>query len=179
MASAEEFGIFVPTTNVWDLSDIKDINVNSTEFKELLVRLYQNVNNIALALNVKDSAYYDTREFVTGGNFFVNPNATPEQNTVYRPVYRMVIDFGALPNAAGTKSVPHNITCTTSTSFTKIYGVATKPTVPFSYIPLPYASSNAADIIELNADGTNVNVTVASNKSAYSLVYIILEYMQT
>ena len=40
-------GAYVVTTNVWDVSQLYSIDVKSPEFQELLVRLYQNVNNIA------------------------------------------------------------------------------------------------------------------------------------
>ena len=63
-------GLYVPTTDVWEVSRIQDIDVNSEEFKLLLVRLYQNINVIALALNQKDSAIYYPSEFVDGQTFF-------------------------------------------------------------------------------------------------------------
>jgi hypothetical protein len=40
MAQNVTSGIFVPTTNVWDVSQIYEIDVTSPQFKELLVRLY-------------------------------------------------------------------------------------------------------------------------------------------
>ena len=36
-------GSYIGTTQVWDVSQIYDIEVNSPEFKELIVRLYQNI----------------------------------------------------------------------------------------------------------------------------------------
>ena len=51
-------GAFVPTTFILDVAKIQEVNVNSEEFKELLVRLYQNLNRMSLVLNVKESAYY-------------------------------------------------------------------------------------------------------------------------
>jgi len=59
MANPQQVGSFVPTTNVWDPSEIYSVDVTSPRFKELLVRLYQNVNLIAVVLNTKDSGYYD------------------------------------------------------------------------------------------------------------------------
>lgn len=174
-------GAFVPSNYIWDVQQLYEVDVKSPEFKELLVRLYQNINNIALVLNIKDSGIYNTSQFVNSQIFFPNPalNSSTSQTPEFRQVYRTVINFGALPNTA-TKSVPHNITCTTSTSFTRIYACASKPTVAFGYLPIPYASATAvANNIELNVDATNVNITTAADYSAYTITYVILEYLQT
>jgi len=174
----EQIGSFVPTTNVWDPSEIYDVEVTSPEFKELLVRLYQNLNTMAIVLNVKDSGYYDTSEFVTGQKFFPLPGLTSQSSTTpdFRQTYRKVINFGALPNT-GTTNVAHGITCDASTIFTRIYGVATDP-AGFSYLPLPYASSTAANNIELSVDNTNVTIITGSNRAAYTITYVILEFLK-
>lgn len=166
-------GLYFGTTNVWDVSAIADIDVTSPEFKELLVRLYQNINNISVALNLKDSALYIDTEFLNGQQYFSilnDPNTT-------RMVFRKVVDFGALPNTA-TKSVAHGITVDANTTWTRIYGAATKPTVAYAGIPLPYASPTDANEIELNVDATNVNVTTGSDRTAYTRCYIVLEYLK-
>lgn len=178
MANRNNYGAFLQTTNVWDPTEIYSTDVTSPAFKELLVRLYQNLNKMALITNVKDTGMYVDSEFVTGSQYFVNPslNSTTAQHPTLRPVFRKVINFGALPNTA-TKSVAHGIAPTASFSFTRIYGCATNPST--SYIPLPYASSVLASNIELNADATNVNVITGSNRTAYTITYIILEYIKT
>ena len=43
--------VYVPETNIWDLDEIRALDPNSDEFKELLVRLYQNMNVHAMAIN--------------------------------------------------------------------------------------------------------------------------------
>ena len=173
------FGSFVPTTNVWDVAQLYEIDVTSPAFKELLVRLYQNVNLIALALNTKDSGIYDVNQFVNGQIFFPNPvNSSATQTTPeFRQVYRLVINFGALPNA-GVKTVAHGIVVNTATTFTRIYGAASDTTA-FSYIPLPYASVTAVgNNIELSVDATNVTIdTGTTNRSNYDTCYVVLEYM--
>lgn len=171
-------GSFVPTTNVWDVSELYSINVNSLEFKELLVRLYQNVNLIALVLNTKDSGYYDTSEFVNGQLLFSNPALSSATSTSpdMRQIYRLVVNFGALPNT-GTKSVAHGITTTASTTFTRIYGAASD-TTGFNYIPLPFASPTLANNISLSVDATNVTITTGSNRSNFNVSYVVLEYVQ-
>lgn len=175
-------GSFVPTTNIWDTQQLYDVDINSAEFKELLVRLYQNINNIALVLNTKDTGYYSTVEFVNGQLFFPNPagNTSTMQGNAYRQVFRTTINFGALPNA-GTKSVAHNINISTFTpttySFTRIYGAASKPDQT-EFIPLPYSSATLANNIELYVTNTNVVITTAVNYSAYTTTYLVLEYIQ-
>lgn len=176
---SQNSGLFIPTTNVWDVSEIYSIDVTSEAFKELLVRLYQNINNIALAVNLKDSGYYVTQEFVNGQAYFPNPdlNSTTAIAATLRQVYRKVVNFGVLPDTT-TKSVPHGITCTTATSFTRIYACATDP-MGFNYIPIPYASNSAGDSIELNVDGTNVNITTGSDRTNFTITYVVLEYIQS
>lgn len=177
MAQAPK-GVFVPSTFVWDVDQVKQTEVTSPQFKELMVRLYENINDITLALNVKDTGLYDTQEVANGQLYFSNPvlNSSTSQTPTPRQVIRKVINFGALPDTS-TKSVGHGISCTTSTRFTRIYATATKPTVAFSYLPIPYASAVAANIIELYVDATNVNIVTGSNYSAWTNTFVVLEYL--
>ena len=176
--NSAQVGLFIPTSNIWDVSKIYEVDVNSREFKELLVRLYQNVNNISTAVNLKDSGYYDTQEFVNSQLYFPNPgnNSAMGKTAVYRQVNRLVINFGALPNT-GTKSVAHGLTPNSSWTFTRIYGCASD-TTGFNYIPLPYASPTLANNIELSVNATNVTVTTGSNRSNFNITYIVLEYLK-
>lgn len=171
-------GMFVPTTNIWDVSRLYEVEVGSQEFKELLVRLYQNVNNIALALNLKDTGYYTLEEFLNSQAFFPNPllNSTTSQQPTYRQVFRKTINFGSLPNT-GVKSLPHGINVTTGYSFTRIYGCSSN-TARTSFIPLPFASPIDTEEIKLEATNTDVIVTTGSNRSDYITTYIILEYLK-
>lgn len=177
---APNTGLFIPTTNVWDVSQVYSTDITSPQFKELLVRLYQNVNAIALAVNLKDSGYYVQEEFVNGQVFFPNPTiaTTTSQQLVGRQVYRKVINFGALPNA-GTTSVAHDIpfNVNSTITFTRIYGASTD-TTNFVAIPLPYASSTAANNVELSATTTNVVITTGINRSSFDTTYVILEYIK-
>lgn len=178
MAQATQFGAFVPTTQVWDVARFYQVDVESREFKELLVRMYQQINLIATVLNVKESGMYPLQEFVTSMQWFEDPalNSSTAQQPELRQVIRKVIDFGTLPNAAGTKSVPHGLTITGATRFTHIYATASDPTTP-SFIPIPYASSILADNIELSVDAMNVNITVGKNRSTYTTTYVVLEFI--
>lgn len=169
-------GAFVPTTNIWDPAELYTIEVTSPEFKELMVRLYQNLNTMALNLNIRDAGYYTEEEFVNGQLYFPNPDltGTTEQTATFRQVFRKVVIFGALPNTS-LKSVEHEIDINEAFSFTRIYGTATDPLTPEA-IPLPYAGTNP---IELNIDGTNVNVTTTSNRTAFTITRIVLEYIKS
>lgn len=165
-------GLFVPSSNVWDTSEIYATEVTSPQFKELLVRLYQNLNIMSLALNIKDSGFYVNQEFVNGQVFFPNPTsnyATDTSQPTYRQVTRFVVNFGALPNT-GVKAVAHGLTVNAGTTWTRIYATATDTT-----------GLTGIDISRLNAslvvDATNVTITTTANLSNYNLCVVVLEYL--
>lgn len=170
-------GLFISTTFGVDVSRLQEIDVSSGEFKELLVRLYQDLNKMALALNLKDSGYYALQEFVNGQVYPPNAQAiagnAPNPN---RQVFRTLVEFGALPNA-GSKSVAHGIDITTSFIFTRIYGAASDKTGR-NYLPLPYASPTLNQNISLSVDATNVTVVTGINRTAYTDTWIVLEYIK-
>lgn len=172
MAQAPARGLFVPTTNIWDMSRIADLPLDINT-KELLVRMYQNIANISNALNLKDSGYYDTNQFITGQNFFPNPANSSQTNPykvpAYRPTTRVVINFGALPNSS-SKSVPHNITVTDQVSWTRIYATATDP-VGLTGIPIPNLE------VSIIVNSTNVTITTTTNYSNYTICYCIVEWL--
>ena len=171
-------GSFVPTTQIWDVSDIYSTDVKSPEFKELIVRMYQQINTIALVLNTKDTGYYPLFEMVNSQLWF--PNTTESSGTTpqseYRQVIRKVLNAGTLPNNA-TATIAHGITMTTQSRMTRLYGVATDP-VNLTYIPLPFAHPTAANNISLSADGTNVYITTGSNRTTYTVCYVVIEYIK-
>lgn len=165
-------GLYLPTNFIWDINLLQDTKLDSPQFKELLVRLYQNINSMCLAINLKDSAYYTQEEFLNGQVFFPNPSANRGQ----RQAFRTTINFGQLPNN-GVISIAHNINIGAPFSFTRIYGAASNQTGN-SYIPLPYASSNGTDNIQLDVDATNVSITTTADYSAYTITYVVLEYLK-
>lgn len=164
-------GLFIPTTSVFEIQQLEKLDPNSPDFKQLLVRLYQTVNSIALSLNAKDSGYYLTEEFVTGSLYF---NPTSSNQLDLRPVFRKVIDVGAL--GAGVTPTLHGLTIGTTWSFTKIYGVASD-TGTNDYYPLPWASAGGATNIELRVDATDVVITNNSGVT-FSVCYVVLEYLK-
>lgn len=173
------FGSFVPTTNVWDVSEIYSTDVNSPEFKELLIRLYQNLNIMSVNLNLRDIGYYDTNEQICGQLYFPNPNLNSGTQVTpgWRPVFRKVIDVGALPNTA-TKSVAHGIIVDTTFIVTRIYGAATDP-VALTGIPLPYSTPAALNqAIALSYTATNIVITTGINYASYTTSYVVIEYLK-
>jgi hypothetical protein len=141
-------GSYVPTTNVWDVARLYEVEVNSQEFKELLVRLYQNVNNIALALNTKSTGYYINEEFVSGKLFFNPASNDPLQ---LRPGFIMTVNTGAL--GAGVTAVNHNIAVTNTFKWMFISGAATNTNTLVGY-PITFAG----------AAGNNIEVTVSATQ---------------
>lgn len=170
-------GMFIPTTNVWDVSDISSMEIGSPEFTELLVRLYQNINTIALVLNLKDTGYYINQEIINGQQFFSDANTTGSSVTPgYRQVFRMAVDFGALPNAT-SKSVAHMIDTYPGYVFTRIYGAASKSDGT-SFIPIPFSSPTLNENIKIEVTGDNVTITTGIDRTAYTTCYVILEYLK-
>lgn len=172
-------GAFVPTTNVWDVSQIYQTDVNSPEFKELLVRLYQNINNIALILNIKDTGMYDTQEFLNGQLWFANPAyvTSADPYPELRQVYRFTYNFGALPNS-GTKTLAHGLPVTMGNyTFTRIFACSSD-TTNHEYIPIPYAGTTG-NTVEINVDAVDINIITESDRSTFDTTYVVLEYLIT
>jgi hypothetical protein len=155
-------GLFLPTSFPVVIPD---------DIEELVIRLYQDIGFICSTVNLKESAYYPLQEFVTGQVYFPNPllKSTTSSAPAYRPTYRKVIDFGALPNAA-TKSVAHGITLSSNFSFTRIYATASNQTA-LTYFPIP------GNGVNITVDATNVNITTTVDLTAYTKVYVVLEFL--
>jgi hypothetical protein len=162
MANQEKVGYFLPTTEIFDLETLKETGVNSSDFKELLVRLHQYINNIALATNAKDTGYYLNQEFVPGTLYFgVTSNAL-------RPVFRKVVDIGAV--GAGITTKAHGLTVGATWSFVHIYGCGSN-VVPADYLPFPNID------IGVRVDATNIVITNNSGLT-FTTCTIVLEYLK-
>lgn len=171
------FGSFVASTYNWEISQLQDLNIDPG-LKELLIRLYQNLNTISVVLNTKDTGLYVDQEFINSQQFFPNPtlNSTTAQSPTMRQAYRLVVNFGALPNAT-TKSVAHGLTITSGYSLTRLYAASTKNDQT-SFLPIPYASTTLNQNILLNMDTTNINITTGIDYSAYTITYVVVEYIK-
>jgi len=98
-------GSYVQTTQVWDVSDITNIKDINSDLRDLLVRLHQQINNIALVLNGKTSGLFLTnQEFVTGDQYF---DQTSTNQLLLRAVFRRVYYITALP--AGVTNIAHGL----------------------------------------------------------------------
>lgn len=141
------------------------------------IRIRQYLNDIAYALNRKDSGYFVTESTTTGQQFVPTFDADNSSSVFYRPVLRKVIDTGTLPNT-GTTNTAHEISIGTEYSVTRVYGAATDPTA-ITWIPLPYASPTLANNIELQVGGTNVTITTGSDRTSFTRSWVIVEYITT
>lgn len=170
-------GLFLPTTQIIDTQTIQDNPEVDQDLKQILIRVDQAFNDYAQAINLKDTGMYNLQEFVTGQVYFPNPALTSStaQAPVFRQVFRSVVNFGALPNTA-LKSVPHGLTVTAALSWTSIYGTATNP-VGLTGIPIP-DTSIAGNIAYLYVDATNVNIETNFNATAFTICYVVLEYIK-
>jgi hypothetical protein len=180
------FGAFLPTTSVFDVGEVSNTNVKDpNQLRELLVRLYQNLNNMSLAINVKESALYDnSQEFVTGAQFFPDPanNSGTDSAPAMRNTYRTVVNFGTLPVGGASISIPHGLTLTSGFSFTRIYGAATNTSALLG-VPITYA--DGTNYLGLTVDGTNVTIKAVGTYpigavawSTFTMCNIVIEYMK-
>jgi hypothetical protein len=165
-------GLFIPTTYIFDLTQVAQVDIKSQEFKDLLVRLYQTVNSVALSLNIKDTGLYPLEEFVTGSRYFNPTSPDPER---LRIVFRRTFNTGAI--GAGVTNVAHGLTIAATWTFTRIYGSASDNVGP-NYYPLPFASAGGAANIEVYVDGTNIVITNNSGV-AFTSGYVVLEYLKS
>jgi len=165
-------GSFVQQTPVFDVSRIYEVNVNSDEFKELIVTLAQQINNISIVLNNKESGYFLTEEFVTSALFY-NPASSNQLELI--PEFRLTINIGSL--GAGVTTVAHGLPITASWKFVDIYGTA-NDSIGFNYYPLPFSSAVGATNIELRVNGTNVIITNNSGIN-FTSCNVVLEYIKS
>lgn len=171
----ENVGLYLPTTDVYEINQILNADINLDELKLLMVRLYQNLNAIALAVNLKDSALYVENQFVNNQMFFSN-TTNPDD---LRNVFRLVVDMGAI--GAGVTTVAHGLTVQSTWQFTRIYGTATNYVAGAAtgdYYPLPWASAGGAANIELKVNNQNVVITNNSGVT-FAKCYVILEWLKT
>lgn len=174
-------GYFLPTTQAWDVTELYQTDINSPKFKELIVRMSQNLGLMAQQVNQKTSGVYDTQEFASGDTFFPNPSYSSAGTTFasFRPVFRKVINMlptGNLPNT-GTLTVAHGLTLPSNFIGIKLTGAATNSTGT-SMIPLPYSSPTAANNIELKLDATNVYIITGNDRTTYTRCYVVIEFLK-
>lgn len=143
----------------------------SEDWGQFLVQMTKLNADIARSVNIREIGNYQLAEQLTGQYFFPSSNVQSNRQT-----FRTVVNFGALPNST-TKSVAHGIAVTLNTIFTRIYGCATNPSTEFA--PIPYVNvGTPGDGVEINADGTNVNIkTTTANWTSFTAI-VVLEYLK-
>lgn len=164
-------GSFIPITSTWEIGQIEGVNVNSEEFKQLFIRLYQRFNDVALALNSKDTGYYLNEEFVTGQNYF---NPADNSPLMLRPSYRIAFNTGVID--AGVTPITHGLIITSTWRFIRIYGSADSPASSLWY-PLPFPSASGTNNIEVIVNTTQIIITNNSG-IVFSSGMVVLEYLK-
>lgn len=122
----------------------------------------------ANAINSREIARYGTSETITGQKFYFSDDPGTPRETV-----RKVLEISSLPNTT-TTAYPHDIDVTSSTIFTRIFGVAM--VAGSSYLPLPHSASGG-NYIQLEVTATDLEITTGADRTSYS-AKIILEYIR-
>ena len=103
----------------------------SEDPKDMRYDLNDQYQGIASAVNNKIGGLYVPQEKINSEQYF-----NPDDVQKFKQVYRMLVDFGALPNA-GTKSVAHSIAGWNSAyRLTAAWGAATDP-IALEALPIP------------------------------------------
>lgn len=92
-----------------------------------------------------------------------------------KPIYRKVINCGALPNNS-IKNVTHNITNLSNVIFAN--GISYSSTTG-NYFPIPYSADSLQAQVKMWVTNTDVSLQTLSDRSNYTTTYIILEYTKT
>lgn len=177
-------GLFLPTTEIIDVESLRGEKISDDQLREALIRIVQAFNDSNIAVNLKDTGMYPLEEYVNGQTFFPDPalSSLTAQAPEFRQVFRKVINFGALPDGALTKSINHFITIDVVTqpliTFTRIYGCASDLTAP-EYIPIPYVEPTAVvNNIEITVNATQVTINTGIDQSRFTTCYVVLEFLK-
>lgn len=138
------------------------------EFDEFRVKFLALYRDIASNVNVRQIGVFDLEEFLTGERWFSSGN--PQ---VKRQTFRQVFEIGPIAPGA-TSTTAHGLTGVTA--YTHIYGTAVTAA---DFRPIPYASATVVtNQIELNVDGTNINIINGATAPAITSAIIVLEYLK-
>ena len=152
-----------------DLANLEEgqiIGTKSSVSPLTLTDVVQSGNTNAITSNgVANSLSYSKTETLTGGTWIDG-----------KPIYRKVVNFGALPNA-GSKTVNHNIT--------NLYKVINQRGWAYSstandFIIIPYVNINAlANCVSMYVSMTSITMRADIDRSGYSECYVVIEYTKT
>ena len=148
----------------------------TTHGKQKAVYVYIKATS-GLAENQQENVLNDVKEYVDSSNSYsTNEVKTGGKWIDGKPIYRKVVNFGALPNATIKGVSFDNINADT---FLKIEGIAM--TNGGSAIIIPFADTSAAtQSINIFVNSTSVSINTGStNRSDYTKCYVTLEYTKT
>lgn len=130
-------------------------------------------DNIENAINSVSS---NVNEIINGEVYSTNEIKTNKVWIDNKPIYRKVINFGALPSSASTLSVSHNINYD---KIVNLYGICSDNNGTTMHIPHVEATNMASGIsISLRSTSSSIQIYTSGNGSSYN-AYIIIEYTKT
>ena len=152
-------------------------DTDTTHGKQKAVYVYIKATS-GLAENQQENVLNDAKNYINSTNSYsTNEVKTGGKWIDGKPIYRKVVDFGALPNATIKGVTFDNINADT---FVKIEGIAMM-TNGGSAITIPFADNSAAtQSIAIFVNSTSVSINTGStNRSDYTKCYVTLEYTKT
>lgn len=165
--------MFLPELVIFDPRHLNNLDINSEEFKDLIVRITQTINNICINTNKKVIGIYPLEEIATGILYYknlANPSSPfmPNNPSNFRMVFRFTYATGAIP--PGTLTIAHGLPITNTWEFVDVRGCATD-NVGLNYYPM------TNPLLSVVANGTNIVIT---NGTAISFTSgnVVLEYMK-
>lgn len=172
LAMGMNTGSYIQQTPLFELNRLQNVDINSDEFRLLLVQLFQQVNNICIILNTKDSGFYVTQEFATGA-FLENP-ASSSDPSKQRMIFRKTLFTGTIN--PGVNTYPHGLVVLATWSFIESPGMA-NDNGGGNYYPLPWASAGGGTNIEVKLDNTNVTITNGT-AITFNSGFVIIRYVK-
>lgn len=122
--------------------------------------------SLASPSSLRDGLYKLWRKFTSA--FSTTAHQTGQFWIDGKPIYRKVVDLGALPDTT-TKNVAHGLTGIGE--IVSLGGIAIDDASEFAAaLPLPN------DVVALSIGTTNVSVVTASDLSGYDQAYAVVEY---
>ena len=149
---------------------------DTTHGKQKAVYVYINATS-GLAENQQDNVLKDVKDYVDNSNSYSTQEVKTGGTWIDgKPIYRKVVNFGALPNATIKGVTFDNINADT---FVKAEGIAM--TNNGNAVTIPFADTSAATqsiSIFINSSSVSINAGT-TNRSDYTKCYIVLEYTKT
>jgi len=127
------------------------------------------IDKPAFSYDATPSGYPETLPLNVYSDYSATEKLTGEKWIDGKPLYRKVINIGAMPNAS-SKSVAHGASIDTCIH---IYGFAVTGAVR---VPLPFVSSSSITAaMAINLNSGNIDITAGTDRTAFT-GYVIIEY---